>query len=702
MSPAIREEERLVDLAKLGRLVHQHKWPMLLATAVVVVLALLAFILAERVYEANAVVALERTQDEIVRTKDDEGKQITVDSPSVDTEVQVLQSAAIVQSAVANAKLNTDPRVLAALGGGAAGPLTVDAAARAIVRDLEVSRQGLSYAIRVGYASPDPVVAASIANAVTDAYVNGQVRNQQQGRDRNIGLLRERLNQLRNDVMTAEAAVARYRADTNLVDIANKNTFAQESLSTLNTQLAQARAELAVASAQARANSGGSGSIVNAASTVGALRVDAARLGAKQAELAKRYGPLHPDRLRAEAELAATNSALSRETGRTASGIGRDVSVARDRVAAIQGAIAEARGQLLAGNNASVKLNELERIAESARQLYQTFLDRYRVELATQGTESSRSYIIARAAVPARPASPDPLVYLLGGLVAGLAAAGLTAWLLEWRERGFRTRGEAEQALDIPVIASIPDLATVKGAGYRGGGSLELADYLVANDGSQFSEGFRSIRAALKVGQPGQLARTVAITSPLPDEGKTTTAICLARSCAIAGNRTLLIDCDTRRHASSRVLANAPKTGLVDLLEGRVKLEEVLLRDEKSGAFVLPQGPANTAPYDIVQSEEMERLLTALRDQFDLVVLDTGPVIPIAESRVIAAMADKAILVVRWRKTAVSSAKTAVEQLRRAGASLSGAVLGQVDMRAKSMLGDDVVYYQDYGTPALA
>ena len=700
MSPGIREDERLVDLAKLGRLVHQHKWPMLLAAAVVVALALLAFFLAERVYEANAVVALERTQDEIVRTKDDEGKQITVDSPSVDTEVQVLQSAGIVQSAVANAKLNTNPQVLAVLS--SAGPLTVEAAARAISSDLEVSRQGLSYAIRVGYASPDPAVAALVANAVTDAYVNGQVRNQQQGRDRNIGLLRERLNQLRNDVMTAEAAVARYRADTNLVDIANKNTFAQESLSTLNTQLAQARAELAVAGGQARANAGGSGSIVNAASTVGALRVDAARLAAKQAELAKRYGPLHPDRLRAEAELAATNSALARETGRTASGVGRDVSVAQGRVAAIQGAIAESRGQLLAGNNASVRLNELERIAESARQLYQTFLDRYRVELATQGTESSRSYIIARAAVPARPASPDPLVYLLGGLVAGLAAAGLTAWVLEWRERGFRTRGEVEQALDLPVIASVPDLATVKGAGYRGGGSLELADYLVANDGSQFSEGFRSIRAALKVGQPGQLARTVAITSPLPDEGKTTTAICLARSSAVAGNRTLLIDCDTRRHASSRVLANAPKTGLVDLLEGRAKLEEVLLRDDKSGAFVLPQGPSSAAAYDIVQSDEMERLLGTLRDQFDLIVLDAGPVIPIAESRVVAAMADKTVLVVRWRKTAASSAKTAVEQLRRAGASVLGTVLGQVDMRATSMLGDDVVYYQDYGTPALA
>lgn len=701
MSPAIREE-RLVDLAKLGRLVHQHKWPMLLAAAVVAALALLAYFLADRVYEANAVVALERTQDEIVRTKDDEGKQVTVDSPSVDTEVQVLQSAAIIQSAVANAKLNTNPRVLAVLSGGAAAPLTVDAAASAIAGDLEISRQGLSYAIRVGYASPDPQVAALVANAITDAYVNGQVRNQQQGRDRNIGLLRERLNQLRSDVMTAEAAVARYRADTNLVDVANKNTFAQESLSTLNTQLAQARAELAVAGAQARANAGGSGSIVNGASTVGSLRVDSSRLAAKRADLAQRYGPLHPERLQAEAELAATNAALARETGRTASGVGRDVSVARDRVSAIEGAIAESRGQLLAGNNASVKLNELERIAESARQLYQTFLDRYRVELATQGTESSRSYIIARAAVPARPASPDPLVYLLGGLVAALAAAGVTAWLLEWRERGFRTRSEAEQALDLPVVASIPDLATVKGAGYRSGGSLELADYLVENDGSQFNEAFRSIRAALKVGQPGQLARTVAITSPLPDEGKTTTAICLARSSAVAGTRTLLIDCDTRRHASSRVLANAPKTGLVDLLEGRAKLEEVLLRDEKSGAFVLPQGSSTAGAYDIVHSDEMERLLTTLRDQFDLIVLDTGPVIPIAESRVIAAMADKTILVVRWRQTAVSSAKTAVEQLRRAGASVLGTVLGQVDMRAKSMLGDDVVYYQDYGAPALA
>jgi capsular exopolysaccharide synthesis family protein len=693
----------LIDLSAMGTLIRRHKWAMLVAAAAVLVLTLVAYFLAHPIYQAESVVALDRADQTIVAAPDKQrpDAQVLTDSPQVDTEVQVLQSAAIAEAAVRAKKLNANPAFIASLPDSAQiAPLSVAEAAGWIAPSLAVQRQGTSYAIQVAYRSSDPDVAATVANAVASAYVNGQVESKVAGRNQNIAMLRTRMEQLRNDVMTAEAAVSGYRARNGLIGNSDDNMVSQQQLSTLSTELAQAQADLAVASAQARANRGASGSLVNGSSTVSSLRLEQSRLTAQQAELAKRYGPLYPDREQIEAQLAAVNSNLARETSRISAGVNGDVQAARDRVGALQSSIGQTRGTLSLANSTSVRLNELERVAESARQLYQAFLDRYRVELATQGTERGRAYIIAAATAPALPTSPSIFAFLLGGVAAAIVAAGAVAALAEWRERGVRTRAEAERKLGLPVIASIPDLSTVRNAGFAGGSASDVANYLVANDGSVFNEAFRSIRTSLKLGQAGQIGKVVMITSAVPDEGKTTTSICLARSSAMAGHRTLLIDADVRRHASTRMLTSSPRAGLADVLQGKAKLEDTLLLDKASGAFILPQVPGAAPAYDIVQSTAMATLLKQMESRFDLIVLDTAPVLAVAESRALGAMADVSLIVMRWRSTGVVNVRTAIDQLDRAGARVMGIVMSQVDVRATAALSEDMVHYQSYAALA--
>lgn len=695
----------LIDLSAIGTLIRRHKWAMLVAAAAVLALTMAAYFVAHPIYQAESVVALDRADQTIVATPDKQrpDAQVLTDSPQVDTEVQVLQSAAIAEAAVRAKKLNIDPAFVASLPKSAqTAPLSIAEAAGWIASSLAVQRQGTSYAIQVAYRSSDPAVAATVVNAVASAYVEGQVESKIAGRNQNIMMLRTRMDQLRNDVMTAEAAVTSYRARNGLLGTSDDNMVPQQQLSTLSTALAQAQADLAAASAQANANRGASGSLVNSSSTVSSLRLEQSRLLAQQAELAKRYGPLYPDREQIEAQLASVNSNLARETSRISAGVNGDVQAARDRVGALQGAIGQTRGTLSLANSTSVRLNELERVAESARQLYQAFLDRYRVELATQGTERGRAYIIAAATPPALPTSPNIFAFLLGGLAAAIVAAGAVATLAEWRERGVRTRAEAERKLGLPVIASIPDLATVRNAGFAGGSASDVANYLVANDGSVFNEAFRSIRTALKLGQATQIGKVVMITSAVPDEGKTTTSICLARSSAMAGHRTLLIDADVRRHASTRMLTSSPRAGLADVLQGKAKLEDALLLDKASGAFILPQVPGATPAYDIVQSTAMATLLKQMESRFDLIVLDTAPVLAVAESRALGAMADVSLIVMRWRSTGVVNVRTAIDQLDRAGARVMGIVMSQVDVRATAALSEDMVHYQSYAALAAA
>jgi capsular exopolysaccharide synthesis family protein len=221
---------------------------------------------------------------------------------------------------------------------------------------------------------------------------------------------------------------------------------------------------------------------------------------------------------------------------------------------------------------------------------------------------------------------------------------------------------------------------------------------LLAHPGSVFDESFRSVRTALKIGQDGQLVRSLAISSALPDEGKTTAAICLARSAALAGLRVLLLDCDLRRRASSRTLADRLDAGLVEVLKGEVQLEQAIVRDAASGAHFLPQKPSSEPVYDLIASRAMGKLIERLEESYDLVIIDTAPVLPVAEARAVAAMADGVLLVVRWRKTPANAAKLAVDQLRREGANLSGAMLSRIDLQAaaSSDLSEEAHYYRSY------
>jgi len=695
--PAVREPG-LIDPRAVFGLIRRRLIPILATMAVVLTATLAAYLSAEPQYLATARVALDRRSEEIV-TVNGSNPPLATDSPSVDTEVQVLLSPSIAAAVVDRLKLASKPGFGFAEDGKPGDPATARERSIGIVMGgLKVNREGTSYAIAVNYSHADPQLAAAIVNAAVDSYVDGQRSGKSVERNREIALLRERLGQLRTEVMEAETAVARYRAGTNLLDLQEDRPTALATLQTLRTQLAQARAEQATASARSQAAVAAEVSDVLQSPVVRQLRTEQARLRAERADLSGRYGDKHPVLANLDRQLGEIDRNLEAELTRVRSGVNSEAQIAGSRVASLESAIANVQSQLLAANNASVRLNELQRNAESARSLYQAVLDRYRQSVAAQGTETSNAYVIAFARVPGQPYSPNLLAYLVGGTVASLLAAAFVALLLETMERGFRTRAGLEQTLGIPALSAVPDIATVRDAPLKKGSPLAIADHLVAHPGSVFDESFRSIRTSLKIGHDDQMVRSLAVTSALPDEGKTTDAICLARSAALAGLRVLLVDCDLRRRATSRTLANRLEWGLAEVLKGEVPLEQAIVRDGASGAHFLPQKPSEEPHYDLLASRTMGKLIDQLEEIYDLVIIDTAPVLPVAEARAVAAMTDGVLLVVKWRKTPAQAARMAVDQLRREGAKLMGAVLSQVDLRsaAAADMGEEVHYYRSY------
>jgi capsular exopolysaccharide synthesis family protein len=679
-------EERLIDVAEIGRMIRRRWLPITLAIVAVLGLTAVMYATAERLYVATGRVALDKRTDQPLQAPGGD-RPVTTDSAAVDTEVQVLKSPAIAAAAVDRLKLASDPNFGARAGQGAPG--SREAAVRKVMSGLDIRREGSSYAIAVSYSAKDPQTAARVVNAVLESYTSGQKSSEYSQRANDIMLLRDRLAVLRGEVISADRALSAHRASTNLIDITADGPGASATMQSLNGQLAQARADEAAASARAAAAASSTDASVNS------LRAEQARLNARKAELSRRYNPSYPTVVAIDQQLSAINQALNSEIARARQAAVADAQAARNRAASLSSSVRKEQGQLMSANRASVQLGELERNAAAAKSLYQALLDEYRQKIVALGTERSKAQVIASAAPPGGPASPDPLAYAMAGLLAALLLAAIVAVVLETREAGLLSRGMVEQKLGLPVIASIPDIATVADAPLKGGGPAAIADHMLNNPHSIFAEGIRTIRTALELGQDGQKVRTLALTSALSGEGKTTTAICLARSAAAADLRVMLIDCDVRRHTASDALVPGHDLGLVEVLHDRARLEQVLVNEPATGVDILPAGGMHFSPMDPLPARALWKLLARLRQNYDLIILETAPVLPVAETRAIAAMADGTLMAVRWRETPTVAVSSAITELDRAGAKIVGALLCRVDLRSgiAASHGDNVYYY---------
>src|SRR5690606_7463421 len=306
------------------------------------------------------------------------------------------------------------------------------------------------------------------------------------------------------------------------------------------------------------------------------------------------------------------------------------------------------------------------------------------------------SRVISTATAPISPSHPRKALSLALALVlSAMLGVGL-AFLLEYLDNGMTTARDVEETLSLPHLASIPLVLAEKGSG---GKPLKPHDYLVQKPLSAFSESLRSLRSALQLSNVDNPPKVILFTSALPSEGKTTTSVSFARAAAASGLKVVLVDCDVRHPSVHKAFGLAtPTAGLVELLAERLDPEAVRIEDDKTSLRILPIATGTANPPDLMASSQMQLLFERLRGEYDLVVIDSAPVLPVSDSRVLARMADQTVFVVRWNETPRDAAQSAIKELRLYGADIAGVALAAVDTaaQAKYGYGDGGYYYGKY------
>ncbi len=625
---------------------------------------------------------------------------IADDEAAIESQVRLLASRSMAREVIEALHLETVAelrraldsleKVIAGLGIGpaAAESADPDAIVDRFLERLRVDRVGRTHVIAIAFRSGDPQTAARIANGVAERYITARVDTQAVVAGGAGAWLEQALGQSRAALDAAEAELAAARAEQR-ADPSGGLTVDSLALTNLRRDIAAAAGERAAREARlvrvravlgrpgddlAFEELGGSAVLQN----LYALKNQAAR---REAELATRFGDRHPQILDVRAERQEVERRIQAEQRALLGTVEAEIAAARAREATLLRELDALKAESVQQSVSGAEISRRERAVERARQQHELYIARQRDLVELVGTQRPDATLISEATSPTRPSFPLPSVVF--GLFAAASLGGglLMVFFLEQLDRGFRTQRAAEQGLGQRCIGCLPLVRR----GRRP--QVPLIDLPLERPCSRFAEALRTLVAEFSFERSGEGGRVVLVTSAAPNEGKSTTTVTLARLAAAEGLKVLLIDADLRRPKLATLLDLDAPEGLVEILKGEREVEDVLQSDPLSGLAFIPGSARVSQPTRLLGPQALGILLDEARRHFDLVLIDSPPVLAVTDARVMAPLADGILFLVRWQATQRAVAAHALAQLDGVADKLLGTVLTMADPEIAAPMG---------------
>ena len=729
-----------VDLREIVRILRRRSRIIAVTSITVVVLAIIFVSVVGPVYTATSTVLIDPRRTNVIDTNNQAvSSSFGSDDAVTESQALLIQSVSLLQLVVERLKLADDPEFAPPPGivdtvkglfsstNSAPGARPEDVAkSKAVERlqkRLKVARQRTTFLIDINATSREPAKAAAIANAVGEAYFLEQVRSKYDATKAAADWLNQQIETLKARVLATDKAVEDFRAGNNLI-ASQGVTVNDQQISDLNNKLIEARVQTAEAYAKYDqvsriANSGGDpGSVAEALSSdmIVRLRAQYAELTRSGADLSSKYGARHPATGTVRAQLRDTQRLINEEVQRILQSRRHIYEVAAAREASLQKSLDELQGVSTDSGQAQIRLRELQREAEANRTLYESFLARYKEANARESLEMPEARIVTKAEAPIRPSFPKISLMLGLALLLGPSLGCVLALASDYFDRRIKTLEQAAAISDLPGLAAIPLVASRELArlAKRGRAELDRYDprtarllppalqpalmrYSIEEPSSMFAEAVRTIRLALQRATRAKTGQVVMVTSALGGEGKTTLAANLALSLAVIGTRTVLVECDLRNPELTRSLCPRAPLGLLDVASGKAPLHQAVLIEKATNLSILPSPLAkNTAAVnEFAFSRALGAIFEALRQHYDIIIVDSPPLMSLADGQAIAEHADSIVIAARWDRTPRDVLAHALELLAPVYDRMLGVVLTGVDLhRAR--------FYGQYGSYAYA
>lgn len=708
-------------------ILRRRRFVVYLSIGTVVLVALIGSLLAVPQYRATATLQIERQNPDILSFKDLARTDYSwaAYTDFYQTQYKILASEAVARKAVDALQLTRHPsfapaeskstlrgltRWFRAEGSRSEPPSPELVAARRLQGGLTVSPVRSSHLVEISWVSPDPQLCASVANAVASAYIQFSMGLQYDASGSAGEFLGDQIGKLKEEIQTIEEALQSYGEAKRIVSIDDASNITLRALTDVSQRRTAAQTELARAEAAYRAAAASPPEAlpeVQRSTLIERLRGQYDQYEAEYSEGAKQFKDEWPAMQNLAAKMEQARQRLALEISAIASQViiaaQSEYTRAKREVENLDRLVVdqETAAQLLRRD--SVEFTNLQTEVQKKRQTLDALLGRQNeLALATRLKDiqatSSNIRIVDHARPPEGPFRPNKKVNLLLGLALGSLLGVAAAFTLEYLDHTVHSAAEISTLVDIPTLAVVPrhgpgaaPLSRARRAPVPG----EPLDLVAHLDGrARVSEAYRELRTALLLSSAGRPPRQILVTSALPEEGKSATAVNLAIVLAQLGRRVLLVDTDLRRPRLHAIFGCGRDRGVSTFLSGLA--DDPLPLALPTGVEhleLIASGPVPPNPSELLNSKTFVAFGNHFLEQhYDHVVYDSPPVLAVSDAVIIGSVVDAVVLVARAERTPRQSLRLAVERLTQAGVRPVGVVLNDVDMATHGR-----GYWNDYG-----
>jgi len=600
-----------------------------------------------------------------------------------------------------------------------------------IDKKLKVDPQQDTRLITVSFTDHDPERAAEVANAFVTIYMQDYLQSRFQATAQASDWLSGQLNDLKSRVAAAQQKLSDYERQTGLSILTlgmggeaggqgggssvggGMQIPAVEKLATLNQELTAAEADRISKEAVYRltqtkspdvvlglgssgltgGNAGESPVQQSSLALLQSLRQQQASLQMTYGEALTKYGARNPHLARLEGQMTAIKQAIGDELQRINERARNDFELSKQTADGLRKAYIQQQGEVNKLNNSTIQLDVLAGEALSSRRLYEELYGKLQEASIQAGVRATNLNLVDVARASATPTRPNWILYPAIGLGVGILLGIGGALIWENLDDAIVTPDQVEQMAWFPVLSYIPKSELNKPSGGQAGTAQKIIDasLLLSRPNTPEAEAYRALRTSILLSTVSEPVRTLLITSPLSGDGKTTVCYNLAVAFAQHGKRVLLIDADMRKPRMHYLFRLPKSPGLSNVLAGMSTLTGSLHQHPlTTGLFFLPAGTTPPNPAELLGSDHFELLLDEAKAQFDLVIIDSPPVLLVTDPVVITTKVDGTIVVVRSRSTTRPILNRAAETLARSEGRKLGFVVNGVDTNS-------VEYYYSYG-----